>query len=54
MNADIDGKIVYKKFKNYFTAIPEDDLRDRVSSVGSKSLNSMQKFENRLDDWLLK
>ena len=53
MNADKDGKIIYKKFKNYFTAVPEDDLKDRVSSNGARSMNSMQKFENQLDAMLL-
>ena len=45
MNADENGNIVFLKFKNYFTAVPEDDLRQRVSSIGSRSVGSMQVFE---------
>ena len=54
MNADNDGKIVYKKFKLYFTAVPEDDLKHRVSSRGTQSMNSMQNFEKHLDEMLLR
>ena len=51
MGADEHGKINYRNFKHYFTAVPEDDLRDRVNSVGSQ--NTMKKFEQQLDDMLL-
>ena len=46
MNADQDGRITYRKFKKYFTAVPEDDLKHRVSSMGAASNMSMKKFEN--------
>lgn len=55
MNSDRDGKITYLKFKNYFTAVPEDDLKSRVSSIGGMSFNSsMKRFENQLDEMLLR
>ena len=37
LGADQDGKITYRKFKNYFTAVPEEDLKRRVSSIGGAS-----------------
>ena len=52
MNADQDSKINYRKFKNYFTAVPEEDLKHRVSSMGSSNL-SLKKFERHLDEMLL-
>ena len=52
MNADEDSKINYRKFKNYFTAVPEEDLKHRVSSMGSSNL-SLKKFERHLDEMLL-
>ena len=45
MGADQDGKIKYSNFKNYFTAVPEDDLKHRVSSVGGYSNVSLKNFE---------
>lgn len=45
MGADIDGKIVYTKFKHYFTSVPEDDLKHRVSSSGGVSNMSLKNFE---------
>ena len=45
LHADEDGKIRYRDFKQYFTAVPEDDLKQRVSSVGCVSNVSMKQFE---------
>ena len=47
MNADVDGKITYRKFKKYFTSVPEDDLKRRVSTMGGmySSPDAMKKFE---------
>ena len=45
LHADENGKIRYRDFKQYFTAVPEDDLKQRVSSVGHHSNVSMAKFE---------
>jgi len=42
MEADEDGKINYRKFKKYFTAVPEDDLKQRVSSIGCQSQLSLK------------
>ena len=53
LGADQDGKIIYKQFKDYFIAVPEDDLRNRVSSIGSSAGNSLKKFEKQLDEMLL-
>ena len=53
MGADEHGKINYRNFKHYFTAVPEDDLKDRVNSYGQNSTNTMKKFEQQLDDMLL-
>ena len=53
MGADEDGKIVFTKFKNYFTSVPEDDLKHRVSSVGGTSNVSLKNFEKQLDDMLM-
>ena len=52
MGADEHGKINYRKFKKYFTAVPEDDLKHRVSSLGHQSNFSMQNFEMQLDSML--
>jgi len=53
MEADDDGKINYRKFKKYFTSVPEDDLKQRVSSVGCNSNFSLKQFEKHLDEMLL-
>ena len=53
MGADEDGKIVFTNFKNYFTSVPEDDLKHRVSSVGGTSNVSLKNFEKQLDDMLM-
>ena len=53
MHADENGKIRYRDFKEYFTAVPEDDLKQRVSSVGCQSNMSMKQFEKQLDEMLL-
>ena len=52
MGADTFGKINYRNFKKYFTQVPEDDLKHRVSSIGQTSNLSMKNFEAQLDDML--
>lgn len=53
LNADSNGKINYRNFKKYFTEVPEDDLKERVSSVGQPSNVSMKNFEKELNEMLL-
>ena len=53
MDADDEGKINYRKFKKYFTSVPEDDLKQRVSSYGGQSNLSIRQFEKHLDEMLL-
>jgi hypothetical protein len=53
LGANPDGKINYRNFKKYFTSVPEDDLRERVSSVGQPSNMSMKNFEKELNEMLL-
>jgi hypothetical protein len=53
MDADEEGKITFRKFKKYFTSVPEDDLKQRVSSVGTGSNLSKARFEKALDEMLL-
>jgi len=53
LGSDQDGKINYRNFKRYFTSVPEDDLKQRVSSVGRISNASMKNFEKELNEMLL-
>ena len=53
MGSDQFGKINYRNFKKYFTQVPEDDLKRRVSSLGATSNMSMKAFENELNEMLM-